>query len=531
MPAAVRPYVTAGMALVGASVISVTPIQPPVEPQARAAYDAYSLTASAFGPLPGGAYDGSGDGVACSGYHTDQCDINAPQTYTPIVVDTNDWAFRNILPNLGNAVISVPRAYLDALNDVAYSMEITGSWWVYTPTNVLGYDQADPPKITSITNLLIPFQALSNPLGEHLSWWAKANLPMNVGCTGTAPPTCQDANAHLKGMFTAPIWDLIAGYTFPALNNPVSGAEGEAGEEIPDSEGTPVPWSGARVQINPYDPVYSVINYLFRDPELNRPTPITFTEVTQTLGRLASGLVQDFYPFVPGSFMWKGYPYTLVTPFIKPFVKILCPSCDPEHPEDPTPLDGELPPSSEDDEADTTVTSLLASAKLAPEATAEAATEAEAATAEVAAAAAPVEVTSVEEAPVEEAPVEETVEQKPDVVSTAVANLLKKFDKAPAEAPAEESPVTEVESDKPTGEDTKKGADEESDDSKDVDTESDTDSETESDTEKKATTGGKDDDSESKESTSQDKSSDSGSDGAKSSAGASSGSSAGGADD
>ncbi|MDZ4267855.1 MAG: hypothetical protein U1D00_19560 [Mycobacterium sp.] len=518
MPAAVRPYVTAGVALVGASVISVTPIQP-VEPQARASYDAYSLTASAFGPLPGGAYDGSGDGVACSGYHTDQCDINAPQTYTPITVDTNDWAFRNVLPNLVNAFISVPRAYLDALNDVAYSMEITGSWWVYTPTNVLGYDPADPPKITSITNLLIPFQALSNPLGEHLSWWAKANLPMNAGCTGTAPPVCQDADAILARMFTAPIWDLIAGYTFPALNNPVSAEEGAAGEEIPGSEGTPVPWSGEYIQINPYDPVYNVINYLFRDPELNRPEPITFAEVAQTVGRLVKGLVQDFYPFVPGSFLWKGYPYTLVTPFIKPFVKILCPNCDPEHPEDPTPFDGELPPSSEDAEADTTVTSLLASAKVAPEATAEAVTEAEAATAETA----PSETAPVEVTPVEEAPVEE----KPDVVSTAVANLLKKFDKAPAEAPAEESPVTEVESDKPTGEDTEKGADEESGDSKDADTAS----ETESDTEKKATVGGKDDDSESKKSESQDKSADSGSDGAKSSAGAGSGSSAGGADD
>ena len=68
-------------------------------------------------------------------------------------------AWQNVPPNLLNAMISVPRAYLDALDDVSHALEVTGSWWVYTPTNVLGYDPADPPKITSITNLLIPFQA------------------------------------------------------------------------------------------------------------------------------------------------------------------------------------------------------------------------------------------------------------------------------------------------------------------------------------------------------------------------------------
>ena len=369
MPASIRPYVTAGVALVGASVISVTPIQP-LPPQIRVANYSYDLTAAT---LPGGATDGTGDGVACSGYHTDQCDIWAEQSYTPIVVDTNDWAWKNVPANILNAIISVPRAYLDALDDVSYSMEVTGSWWVYTPTNVLGYDPADPPKITSITNMLIPFQALSDPLGEHVSWWAKANLPMNAGCTGTAPPTCKDANAILSHMFTAPIWDLIAGYTFPALNDPVSDAEGAAGEEIPDSEGQPVPWSGANIQINPYDPIWSVINYMFADPAQNLPEKFTLAEVGQSLVRFAKAVWVDFYPFVPGSFLFKGYPYTLVTPFIKPFVKILCPKCDPEHPEDPTPFDGELPPSSQDvlDNSTPGETSLVAKSRVEDEVTSE----------------------------------------------------------------------------------------------------------------------------------------------------------------
>lgn len=303
----------------------------------------------------------SGTGEACSGYNTDGCDILLEQSYQPVTApDLESAAWRNVLPNLFNAVASIPRAYLDALNDVSHSFEVTGSWWVYTPTNVLGYDPADPPKITAVTNLTIPFKALSNPLGEHVSWWAKANLPMNAGCTATAPPTCLDAEAILNKMFLVPIWDLIAGYQFPELNNPVSDAEGAVGEEIAGEEGAPVPWSGAAVQLNPMDPVYSVLNYLLAPPSQNRPEPITLNEVVQALVRFGAAAWVDFNPFVPGSFLWKGAPYTLVTPLLKPFVRILCPQCDPEHPEDPTPfVDDEVP--SGDESTGSSVTALAVS--------------------------------------------------------------------------------------------------------------------------------------------------------------------------
>lgn len=447
MPASVRPYVTAGVALVGASVISVTPIQP-VTPQTRVANDAYSLTAAS---VPGAPIDGSGDGIACSGYHTDQCDIYAPQSYTPITVDTKNGSLLNVPANIINAIISVPRAYLDGLNDLSYALEVTGSWWVYDPVNVLGYDPADPPKITAVTNLLIPFKALSNPLGEHVSWWAKANLPMNAGCTGTAPPTCQDAGAILSKMFTAPIWDLIYGYTFPALNNPVSDAEGAAGEAIPGEEGDPVPWSGAHIQINPYDPVWNVINYMLADPTTNRPEAITLKEVGESLARFGRALWQDFNPFVPGSFLWKGFPYTLVTPFIKPFVKILCPSCDPEHPEDPTPFDGQLPPSSQA-KAGAGVSNFLEKLGLKKETTSSdaavtpAATLAAAQTEQKATEDSATETTATKDA--SDAPEATDGAQKGDVVKDAVATLLKKFEKAPAEtAPATDATDTDGKTD------------------------------------------------------------------------------------
>lgn len=327
------------MALSVVSMLAVTPIEAPPTRQTVVA-DGVRLTASTE----------TTTGEACSGYNTDGCDIWAEQSYA--AVELSVGSISNIPANIANAILSVPRAYVNALNDLAYSMEVTGSWWVYTPTNVLGYDPADPPKITALINLLIPFEALSEPIGEAVSWWAKANLPMNEGCTATAAPTCENVTALLSGMFQVSFRDLIDGYTFPELNDPVSDAEGVAGEEIDGEEGDEVPWSGATVELDPSDSVNSVINYLTADPAENTPEPVTFHEIADTLTRLGSALWDAFYPFVPGSFLWKGYPYTLVTPFIKPFVKILCPPCDPDHPEDPTPYDGELPPSSTDEDSD-----------------------------------------------------------------------------------------------------------------------------------------------------------------------------------
>lgn len=369
---AVRPYATVGVALVGATVIAATPIQPPHN-QTRSSDALYSLVAAT-----------TTTGEACTGYYTDGCDISAEQTYTPVELDLEGGSIWNIPANIVNALISIPRAYVDAVNDLSYSLEVTGSWWVYTPTNVLGYDPADPAKIAAVLNLLIPFEALSNPLGELVAWLAKANLPMNAGCTGTASPACEDVGAILSGMFQVSIWDLFTGYTFPEVINPVSDAEGAAGEPIDGEEGEEVAWSGATVQINPLDSVYSVINYLLADPEENAPEAVTLTELVETVSRLGAALWEDFYPFVPGSWLWKGYPYTLVTDLITPFVSILCPDCDPEHPEDPTPFDGELPPSSEDGEAEAGSTSLLAAGVQAVDAVAPATSEPAAAAVDVA---------------------------------------------------------------------------------------------------------------------------------------------------
>ncbi len=80
----------------------------------------------------------------------------------------------------------------------------TGSWQVWSPTNVFGFDEQDPPKLTAFIDMVIPFKPFSSVLGEQLSWWARANLPMNAGCAAL-PGACPDLGALLNSMFKVPM--------------------------------------------------------------------------------------------------------------------------------------------------------------------------------------------------------------------------------------------------------------------------------------------------------------------------------------
>ncbi len=323
MPVAVRSYVATGLALMGAGMVTAAQIMPPLQKtEDRIVQAAVSLVAAV------------GNGQACSGYNTEGCDIWARPTYTPLAADPSGSA-ANIPANLLNAVIGIPRAWVDGLNELSYALEVTGNWWVYSPTNVLGFDPADPPKITAMVDQAIPFKPLSHAIGEQLAWWARANLPMNASCTGTVGPACSDIGPIFNVMFKAPIWTLASGYQFPELYNPVSDAEGAAGVEIPGETGLPAPWSGEYVKLNTSDWLTSVTNYLQADPAANAPRPLSLPEIGATLDRFVKAMVIAFNPFVPNSYLLKGWPYTALTPLFLPFVPIFCKTCNPDNPGGP----------------------------------------------------------------------------------------------------------------------------------------------------------------------------------------------------
>lgn len=245
MQASVRPYVTAGVALVGASVIAVTPITPSA-PQIRTVETDVSLAAASVFNVPANAF---------------------------------------------NAFLNMPGAMLAGIERFAAAMEASGSWNESHPNNVWGWDQANPEHAMGLTDIFVPVPAISTPLGEHINWWMAANLPMHEGCAFS----CPDLAGMLGGMFKVPMWEFWDedGYTFPEVINPVSG-------EKPY-------WSGLQVKLDPWEPVTSFVSYLMSDPgEVRFPTAYEFVtgfanlaSSLQTTGHLPTWIaVREIETFV-----------------------------------------------------------------------------------------------------------------------------------------------------------------------------------------------------------------------------------------
>jgi hypothetical protein len=245
MQASVRPYVTAGVALVGASVVAVSPITPSA-PQIRTVDSDVSLAAASVFNVPANAF---------------------------------------------NAFLNMPGAMLAGIERFAAAMEASGSWNESHPNNVWGWDQANPEHARGLTDIFVPVPAISTPLGEHINWWMAANLPMHEGCAFA----CPDLAGMLGKMFKVPMWEFwdADGYTFPEVINPVSG-------EKPY-------WSGVTVKLDPWEPVTSFVSYLMSDPGVVRfPTAYEFVtgfanlaSALQTTGHLPTWIaVREIETFV-----------------------------------------------------------------------------------------------------------------------------------------------------------------------------------------------------------------------------------------
>lgn len=261
-----RPYVTVCAALVGAGVVAITPIAPP-PPDVQIASPATRLTAASA-------------------------------------------SVANVPVNVIQTIANVPANEIAALNSLADALLFTGSWWVGSPSNIWGTDPTDPPFVKAVVAVLVPFPALSGPLGEQLVVLAQAESPVSAGCTFW----CPDPIAHLQGMFQVPLGQLISGYTFPTVIDPLGPVEGEYG--FPGTgPGNTVPWSNTTVKLDPTEPFTSLIASL-----VNPPTGIKIVspqEVVKTAENLVEGIVVDFSPFVPGGPFTPGWPYNPAT----------CPAC------------------------------------------------------------------------------------------------------------------------------------------------------------------------------------------------------------
>lgn len=227
MRVAVKPVITTGVALVGASVIAVAPVEPPAQSTARVVEQDVSLTASSL-------------------------------AYVPI--------------NMIEQVFSAPANMVAALDRLATALAISGSWNDSHPNNVWGWDPANPAMFREMINTLIPFPAFSEPWGTHVDWWVAANMPMHAGCAYE----CEDLAGMLDKMFKVPMSEFYSedGYTFPTVINPIDGVETE--------------WSEETIRLDPAEPIRSVWASLTAEPTGIKT--VTWYEIVTAIANFGAAL-------------------------------------------------------------------------------------------------------------------------------------------------------------------------------------------------------------------------------------------------
>jgi hypothetical protein len=307
MQAASRPYVMAGTVLAAASLVAVNPL------------------ASRPFQLPIRSFD------------------------TRLV----DASIANIPVNLFDDIVNIPYNEVQAVDTVAGSEFLTGSWWVPSSTNIWGIDPGDPTHVALLINLAVPFPALTQGLGGleyQLDGLLAAELPVNASCDAQTcapmtPPEVITGNTsydRLIGFFEGlnsqnnfglfdnwfhvPLSDLINGYTFNQANDPgVINPSGpvtfdpafgfpQDGGTNPFEGGTQVingvltdqmPWDGTTYTLNLFQPFTNFYNSLLATPTGGiGGTGFEFpslTDLTHALTSLPAGTILDFDPFVEGS--------------------------------------------------------------------------------------------------------------------------------------------------------------------------------------------------------------------------------------
>lgn len=226
---------------------------------------------------------------------------------------TADGDLTNVPLNLLYDIINIPANALKATDAFAYSQFFTGPWFIASETNIWGIDLGDPPRIQALLDMLIPFPALSKPLGEQLIGYLQAEIPTNTACDAVFC-TLDGWLALFKGYGQVSISDLLNGYTFPtegpSITDPHGAAEGALG--IPGtnigSDGSDVyPWAGTTFTLDVGKPFADFWTSLTADPSTD--PLVSMPNVFQVLIDFAASWYVMLNPFLPGGTYIPDFPW------------------------------------------------------------------------------------------------------------------------------------------------------------------------------------------------------------------------------
>ena len=217
----------------------------------------------------------------------------------------------NIPLNFYRILRDIPTNQLDGLNAASESLEGSGNWWLYTPTNVLGWDQMDYAKAIGFTKMFTPIPEVAQAQADQINAIMARNFPMTRSCTGIPGP-CADPY-YFTAYFSTPVWEALFGYsyTFGDVFNAVD----------PTLE---MPWSNQTLTYDPFGPGKALWEALTKDPdeEWEAPEAITWQERKEANDRFWAAVFNSFNPFVDGTYCLPCQIFVKGAPSSLPVVNI-----------------------------------------------------------------------------------------------------------------------------------------------------------------------------------------------------------------
>jgi hypothetical protein len=322
---------TAGLVLAGASLFTVTPSLP--LPHLPAGHVDIQLT--------------SGDGSDLSGLANVPVNLFHDLVNIPYDMFEAPYSVNGLIPNFttdgqhtpdqalwpdyaGPGGDSHDDTFHGAFNFLAGALNYTDSWLVSTPTNVWGWDTANPWNFTALIDDLLPVKALSEPLARNLNMLLEAESPI---ASADNKFIFHDPLGELEEQGAVPISKLTdgTGYDLGEAVNPVGhgadplGNGGETYQEI---------WSNTTAKIDPDFGLGEFAKSLTQDPADNPIQPFDPQDVLPSVVYLLQSINLDFNPLSGGtdSFIFQGAQEVWGMPAL--FNGLLngahglCPSCD-----------------------------------------------------------------------------------------------------------------------------------------------------------------------------------------------------------
>jgi hypothetical protein len=291
--ASLRPYMTAGIALVGACAIAVSPVTPSL-PDLSLEQPAVSLLAdSSILNIP--------VNLLIAAANIPYYESLALQEYAYALGPAGTtggvpgWVPLSASATPGDGAVEGPDGLL-------YEDGGTGSWWVEDyDGNTWGWDDGNWPQMAAIAHAILPF-AFTLPIVQQLEVFAEAEYI--AGARVNSEFEIADLLGYLGGwlMFQTPLTDLLSGeYNYPNTVNAVDPATGKPASQ-PFWAGDPGD------QLNPLVPFQAIAENLMQDPSQN---PVRFPDLADVLSnalKVPVNYLNDYNPLVTGSFLYWGAP-------------------------------------------------------------------------------------------------------------------------------------------------------------------------------------------------------------------------------